>query len=190
MGDLVVSGLASARPLFTISDSKIMRIYVRVPQSFAPQIKAGITADLLLPEYPGKTFTATVTRTAGAVDNTSGSVLVELQADNKEGALLPGSYAQVKFALNKDTPSVRIPGSALLFRGDTPALVVLGDDNTVTIKPVTIGRDEGRTVEISAGLANGDRIVDTPPDAIRTGDKVKVQETAAAPAATPAPVKN
>ena len=73
-----------------------MRIYVRVPQAYSAQIQPGMHATLTVPEYPGRTFDATLTRSAGAVDPQSGTVLVELQADNADRALKPGAYAQVE----------------------------------------------------------------------------------------------
>ena len=174
IGDLIVSGVANPRPLFTISDTQRVRVYVRVPQSYAVQIHPGLKGTLSLPEYPGRKFEASVTRSARAVDADSGSVLVELQAENGNGSLLPGAYAQVTFELPAANPTIRVLGSSLLYRDDEPSIAVLDEKNQVTLKPVTIGRDEGRTVEITAGISASDRIVATPPDAIRTGDLVKV----------------
>lgn len=173
LGALVVSGNAAAQPLFTVSDTHRMRIYVRVPQVYSAQVRQGIPAKLTLPEFPGREFAATVTRSAGAVDAQSGAVLVELQADNREGALKPGAFAQVRF----DVPGaggMRLPGSAVLYSNSGPAVAVVGGNGRVTVKPITIARDEGSIVEVSTGLAAGDRVIDTPADAIRTGDRVKV----------------
>lgn len=184
IGDLVVSGIAGAKPLFTIADASRVRVYVRVPQNNAPDIRPGVTATLSLPDHPDKTFEATVTRSAGAVDVASGSVLVELQADNKDGALLPGSYVQAAFASGAAAPGrLEVPGSALLYRDDKPALIIIGADNRATIRTVEIGRDKGKTVEISAGLQAGERVVETPPDAIQDGDLVRIK--ADAPTAKP-----
>lgn len=181
IGALVVAGNAASQPLFTVSDVHRMRIYVRVPQAYSAEVKTGMSAALTLPEYPGRSFAATLTRSAGAVDAQSGSVLVELQADNPDRALKPGAFAQVRFDLGAGNGnSLTLPSSAILYGSDGPTVAVVGRDNRVTVKPVTIGRDEGATVVISGGVRPGDRVIDTPPDAIRSGDKVKVQ----APAAT------
>lgn len=179
IGALVVSGNAAAQPLFTVSDIHRMRIYVRVPQGYSASVKPGMGATLTLPEYPGRSFAATLTRSAGAVDAQSGAVLVELQADNPDGALKPGAFAQVKFDVGAGQGNgVTLPGSAILYGNDGPTVAIVGRDGRVTIKPVTIGRDEGSTVQLSGGVSPNDRIVDTPPDAIRTGDRVKVQAPA------------
>lgn len=173
-GDLIIAGVASARPLFTIADARRVRVYVRAPQSHAALIQAGQQATLALPEYPGRQFPASVTRSARAVDAQSGSVLVELQAANDDGVLLPGAYAQVTFELPTSGQRIRVPGSALLYRDDRPSIAVVDANNQVTLNPVTIGRDEGRFVEITTGISTTDRVIATPPDAIRTGDRVRV----------------
>ncbi len=177
LGELVVAGNSNAQPLFTISDTRLMRVFVRVPQNYAAQMQSDQKAELVLPEYNDKTFPAVVTRSAHAVDVASGSVLVELQANNDKGELMPGAYAQVSFklAINKDR--IRIPGSAILYRDQKPAIATINEKNIVTLKPVKIGRDEGTTVEIAAGIMATDRIITTPPDAIRNGDEVRVATT-------------
>ncbi|WP_447759798.1 efflux RND transporter periplasmic adaptor subunit [Sphingopyxis panaciterrae] len=179
IGALVVAGNAASQPLFTVSDIHRMRVYVRVPQAYSAQLKAGMTAALALPEYPGRSFAATLTRSAGAVDAQSGAVLVELQADNPDRALKPGAFAQVRFDLGAGNGnSLTLPSSAILYGKDGPTVAVVDVNGRVTVRPVTIARDEGATVVISGGVREGERLIDTPPDAIQTGDRVKVQRTA------------
>lgn len=174
IGELVVAGNSNAQPLFTISDTSLMRVFVRVPQNYAAQMQAGQQAELVLPEYNDKTFPASVTRSAQAVDVASGSVLVELQANNDKGELMPGAYAQVSFKLTGNKDRIRVPGSAILYRDQKPSVATLNEKNIVALKPVKIGRDEGTTVELVAGINPADRIITTPPDAIRSGDEVRV----------------
>lgn len=180
IGTLVTSGTAASQPLFTISDVHRMRIYVRVPQSFSAQIHPGLQAQLTVPEYPGRTFDAALVRTAGAVDPKSGTVLVELQADNGDRALKPGAYAQVSFPLSGEASALRLPGSTILFRGSGPAVVVVEQNGRARLQPVTIGRDQGKEVEIVSGLKGNERVVDTPPDAIASGDQLRIQSQHAA----------
>lgn len=179
IGALVVSGNAAAQPLFTVSDVKRIRIFVRVPQSASASVHPGMTATLSLPEYPGRKFVATMTRSAQAVDTQSGAVLVELQADNVDGALKPGAYAQVSFHAGQGPSNgLSLPGSTILYGADGPTVAVVDSGNRVTVKPVTIARDEGAKVVVSAGLAMGDRVIDSPPDSIRNGDRVRVEKPA------------
>jgi len=178
IGALVAAGNAAAQPLFTVSDIRRMRIYVRVPQGYSAGIKAGMHAIVTVPEFPGREFDAVLTRTADAVDPSSGTVLVEVQAANPDSALKPGAYAQVRFP-NVDASSISIPASALLFREEGTLLATLDNRNRVRLRPITIGRDNGASIEVSNGLSGNERIIDTPPDAIAEGDEVRPQKAAA-----------
>ena len=174
IGALVVAGNAASQPLFTVSDVSRMRIYVRVPQVSSSQVQPGMHAVLTLPEFPGREFPATLVRSAGAVDAQSGAVLVQLQADNRDGVLKPGAYANVRFDVQGTAGGLRLPGSAIIYGGSGPTVAVVGPDNRVTLRSIKIARDEGKTVLVSVGVRAGDKVVDSPPDSIRTGDKVRI----------------
>ncbi|WP_260599998.1 efflux RND transporter periplasmic adaptor subunit [Sphingomonas endolithica] len=182
IGALIVAGNAASQPLFTVSDMRRLRIFVRVPQGSSGQIHSGMQAKLTVPEFPGREFTATLTRSAGAVDPASGSVLVQLDADNQDGALKPGGYAQVRFPLAAAT-GITLPASAVMVRESGTVVAIVDAQNRVHIRPVTISRDEGAVVQIGAGLTGRERVVDTPPDAIAEGDRVRVQKAAPQPKA-------
>ncbi len=178
IGQLVSAQGTTAAPLFTVSDVSRMRIYVRVPQSYSAQVHQGMHATLALPEFPGRKFDATLTRTSGAIDPQSGTVLVELQASNGDRALKPGAYSQVSFPLTGASTSVRIPASALMVGAEGTRVAVIGPDGKAQLRPIHIGRDMGGTVEITAGLTAADRVVNNPPDALQTGDQVRVADGA------------
>ncbi|WEK44801.1 MAG: efflux RND transporter periplasmic adaptor subunit [Candidatus Sphingomonas colombiensis] len=176
IGQLVVAGNAASQPLFTVSDASRVRVFVRVPQGASADVHPGMTATLSLPEYPQRTFPATMTRSAQAVDAQSGAVLVELQAANPDGALKPGAFAQVTFKVGAGSGNaLSLAGSTIIYANDGPSVAVVDGNGRVTVKRVTIARDEGKTVTISQGVAMNDRVIDSPPDAIRTGDHVRVQ---------------
>ena len=177
IGALVVTGNIAAQPLFTVSDVHRMRVYVRVPQTSSAMMREGITATLQLPEYRGHDFTAVLARSSGAVDSQSGAVLVELQADNAERLLKPGAFAQVHFHAAGTGGALALPGSAILYGAAGPAVVVVRPDGVVDIRPVHIVLDEGNTVKVTGAIAPADLVVDTPPDAIRSGQKVHVTQT-------------
>lgn len=185
VGQLVSAGSAGAQPLFTVSDLSRIRVYVRVPQNVSGQIHVGMHAMLSLPEYPGRSFTAVLTRTAEAVDPTSGTVLVELQASNRDHALKPGAYAQVRFPVQGASTGVQLPASALVVNDKGTRVAVLGADGKAQFRNVTISRDNGNMVEISAGLSASDKVVDSPPDSLSAGDPVRVASVAAKPNAAP-----
>ncbi|PZT98202.1 MAG: efflux RND transporter periplasmic adaptor subunit [Brevundimonas sp.] len=173
VGALVAAGATTAEPLFTVSDTHRVRIYVNVPQSLSASLRIGTAAKMRLPEYPDREFDMVVTRSADSVDVRSGTVLVELQTANPKCELKPGAYAQVEFSDLEVGDSLHVPATALLFTSEGPVVAVLGPDNRVSIHAVRIGRDTGKTVEILAGVDEDARVVDNPPDAMAQGDKVR-----------------
>jgi RND family efflux transporter MFP subunit len=174
VGALVTAGNASASPLFTVSDVSRMRVFVRVPQAYSAQVHRGQHVQLSLPEYPGRRFDAELTRSAGAVDPRSGTVLVELQADNRDRTLKPGAYAEAAFPLSGAGGAVTLPASALMIGQKGTQVALLGNDGRAHLKTITIGHDQGATVQISAGLSPADRVIDNPPDSLAEGDRVQV----------------
>jgi RND family efflux transporter MFP subunit len=151
-----------------------MRIYVQVPQQLSAGIKAGLTAELHLPQYPDKTFKATVATTSNAINTSARTLLVELHADNPDGELQPGAYAQVDFELPSNPNVVRIPTSAMIFRERGMEVATIAPGDTVELKPITLGRNLGTEVEVVKGLTAADRVVNSPPDSLSTGDKVRI----------------
>jgi RND family efflux transporter MFP subunit len=160
--------------LFEISDTHRLRMYVQVPQANVPSIVPGMTAKLKVPERPGQVFTARVESSAQAVASTSGTTLVQLSIDNNDGKLLPGSFASVHFDLPADAAALRVPASALVFDDKGLRVAVVGSDNKVAFKQVTIVRDYGSTIQIGSGLAPGDRVIQSPPDGLNDGDSVQI----------------
>lgn len=201
IGDLVNAGTGNAgaagggaptSELFDVSKVDRLRLYVRVPQRYSSRITPGMTAGLTVPEYPGRTFKATLTSTSEAVSDSSGTLLVELAVDNADGALKTGDYAQVTFNLagapaGAGPATLSVPAAALLFRKEGSQVATVNSANRVVLRPVTISADLGQTVEIGSGLAPTDRVIDNPPDSIATGDLVRVVKPAVSPVPDAAP---
>ncbi|AOH83515.1 efflux transporter periplasmic adaptor subunit [Sphingomonas panacis] len=174
VGSLVTAGSAASTPLFTVSDISRIRIYVKVPQAYSSQVHPGMDVKLTLPEYPGRTFTAQMTRSADAVDTSSGTVLVELQAANGDRALKPGAYAQASFPVAGGGSAVELPASAMIIGQAGTQVAIVGNDGRALLKTVTIAHDLGDRVQISAGLSANDRVIDSPPDSLQSGDRVQI----------------
>lgn len=173
VGALINAG-GGGQELFVVSDVRKLRMYVNVPQNYAPSIRQGATVKLALPEYPGQTFTGTVESSSAAINAASGTTLVQVAVDNAEGKLLPGSYASVTFDLPADTALLRVPASALVFDDKGLRVALVDGNNKVSFKEVTIARDFGKTVQLGSGIAAGDRLIESPPDGLATGDTVRV----------------
>jgi RND family efflux transporter MFP subunit len=179
IGNLVNAGAtAGGSPLFTIADSRKIRVYVRVPQNYSAQISSGLRGKLNLPEYPGETFPAQLVSTSNAISNQSNTLLVQLEAQNADGRLKAGGYAQVSFDLPTTEQNLSLPVSALLFRADGLTVATVDEKGRVLVKPVKISADLGTSVEINSGLSASDRVIDNPPDSLRSGDMVRIASEA------------
>jgi len=188
VGALINVGGTAGQELFVVSDTRKLRVYVSVPQTYVPSIPPGTKATITVPERPGKKYEATVEYSSQAVNVSSGSTLMQLGVDNANGDLLPGGFANVSLDLPTNASALRIPSSALLFDKNGLRVATLGKDDKVVLKKVTIARDLGQTIEIGSGLAADDRVVQNPPDGIDDGDLVHVH-VADAPKAGAAPAE-
>ena len=190
VGALINAGSAAGPELFEVSDLHRVRIYVQVPQASSADLHQGLKATFTMPQYPGQTFDATLVTTSNAMNATSRSMLVELQADNSDGKLLGGTYCKVTFQLPGDPNMVRIPATALMPVNRGVQVAVVGEGNKVAFKPIQLGRDFGDSVEETAGLAPQDRVIDSPPETLQSGDVVQLAATpspASTQAGTPTP---
>ncbi|MCA8036538.1 efflux RND transporter periplasmic adaptor subunit [Burkholderia arboris] len=194
VGTLVTAGGTPGSPglsgeLFHLEQTDTLRVFVDVPQDSATGVSTGTPVYLTTPQYPGRRIAARVARSAGAIDPVTRTLRVEIDVDNRDGALMPGAYAQAHLVVPSAAPALELPVSALLFRPNGVTVATVGANGRTALKTVQIGRDFGTRVEIVAGLAATDRVIDNPGDAITAGETVKIVSTAhdAAPvAASPA----
>ena len=179
VGALINAGGGSGPAMFVVSDITKLRVYVNVPQSYVPAVRIGAKAVLTMPEYPNRTFAATVEASSQSVDVGSGTTRMQLALDNAGGELMPGAYANVRLPLERDAVPLHIPSSALIFNKDGLRVATVGPDDKVLFKTVTIARDLGKEIELASGVASDDRIITAPPDGIADGDQVRVVGTGA-----------
>ncbi len=172
-GQLINQG--AANELFHMQATQVLRVYTNVPQLYSQNAKRGLRLDLTFPEYPGKTFQGTLVRTADAIDPVSRTLLVEIDVDNRDGQLLPGSLAQVHFKTPAAGPTFIVPAAALIFRREGLRISTVVNGNVAHLVPVIIGEDDGANVQIVSGLNAGDKVIQDPPDSIIEGEKVSPQ---------------
>ena len=186
IGTLIDAG--AARELFHLADEHILRVYVNVPQPYSLACVPGLPATLTLAEFPGRSFEGKVVRTAKAIDLNSRTLLVEVDVPNPKGELYPGAYAQVHFNIKTAQPTVIIPVVALMFRSEGLRVGLVEGDKAKLV-PITIGRDDGRTVEVVSGLNPSDRVIISPPDSLIDGETVRIiqQQTNGQPGGPAAP---
>jgi len=177
IGTLINAGNGGAQQeLFTLAQTDPMRVYLSVPEMYAPSIHAGLGAHLELTQYPGQIFQGKVVRTAEAIDINSRTLLTEVDVPNKNAQLYPGGYAQVHLEIKVGGARVEVPVNALLFRAEGLRAVVVGNDHKVHLQQLVIGRDYGTSLEVLQGLQPSDWIVLNPPDSIDEGQQTNVKE--------------
>jgi RND family efflux transporter MFP subunit len=180
VGDLVNAGNGgTGQALFAVAQVDPLRLYVYVPQVYAPEIRVGAQVSVTLAERSGKTYQGTVARTARAIDTATRTMQVEIRVPNPTGALIAGSYVQVTLPVSVDAQALVVPTNVLLFRPEGSRIALVDSGGRVHLAPVKLGTDFGTRVEVLSGLAVTDRMVLNPPDSLADGDVVTL--------ATPAP---
>ncbi len=174
IGTLVNAGSVSSQQLFTIAQVNQLRIFVNVPQSFVSSIKIGSEASIIIQEIAAAAVVGKVTRTAGALNPDTRTLLVQVEFDNPGHLYLPGMYAKVKFVVKRTTSAIIIPANALVIRTEGPEVVTVTPQNTIAMKRITIRKDNGATLEISDGLKGDELLVTNASLALTEGLKVSV----------------
>lgn len=175
IGRLVSPGPGTGSGLFRVTDNTTLRAYVGVPQSYIAGLHSGAKAELLLSEYPGRTFPGVVSRVSGAIDPASRTLVAEVRIPNASGTLIPGMFGRLRLKLSaSESNSKIIPANALMLGAAGPRVALVDKDSVVHLRKVVLGHDNGATVEIAEGLKAGDTVVMNPGDLIVDGCKVAV----------------
>jgi RND family efflux transporter MFP subunit len=164
----------SSREIFDISAINTLRVFVNVPQVYAPDAKKGVTATLSLPQYPNREFKGKLVRTSDSVDPATRTLLVEVDVENRTGELLPGSYTQVHLNVSRAAPALIVPIGAVILEPDGLHVATVDENHHAHILRVTPGRDFGSTIEILSGLSEGQAVIANPPDSLTEGEEVRV----------------
>ena len=177
IGALINAGNSGTnQELFVVAQINPIRVYVDVPEIYAPSVRAHLSATIELPAFPGRRFAGSVARSADAIDPSTRTLRTEIDVPNPDGQLFPGSYAQVHFGVNVAAVRMSVPVNALLFRAEGPRAGVVGGDGKVHLKTVVIGRDYGSDVEILGGLDPSEKIILNPSDSLEEGQTVHVMK--------------
>lgn len=179
IGALIDSGSSAgtARELFHIAAVNRLRVFVNVPQTYSPQIRSGLSANLVLTEYPGRRFEGTIVRNSGAIDNTTRTLLTEIDVNNPTGILKPGGYVEVHLELPSPTTTLTLPVNAIIFKSQGMQVATVQNGKTIALIPITPGRDFGTEIEVVAGLKGDESVVINPPDTLTNGQTVRIAQT-------------
>jgi RND family efflux transporter MFP subunit len=182
VGDLVNAGNGgTGQALFAVAQVDPLRLYVYVPQVYAPRIKVGDAVTVTLAERMSEPYRGTIARTARAIDTATRTMQVEIRVPNPAGALIAGSYVQVTLPINVDNQSLVVPTNVLLFRPEGIRIALVDSAGRVHLASVKLGTDFGTSVEVLSGLSASDRLVVNPADSLADGDVVTLPASAPAP---------
>jgi RND family efflux transporter MFP subunit len=175
IGDLIDSGSSGGvkTDMFHIAQPGTLRVYVNVPEEYSQGVKVGMTANLALAEFPGRSFPGKLVRTADAINVTTRTLLIEIDVDNPSGTLFTGSYAEVHLKIPSQASTYLLPVNTLLFRSEGLQVGIV-KDGKVGLATVTPGHDFGNDIEIVAGLKANDKVIVNPPDSIISGQPVQI----------------
>jgi RND family efflux transporter MFP subunit len=186
VGALVTAGNGAGQAMFKVADVDTLRVFVSVPQTYAPLVRVGEEAKVSVREYPGRAFPGTITRATGALDPTTRTMQTEIEVPNADHALLPGMYAQASLHLATAHPPLLVPASALLLGAEGTAVLVVGPDQRVHRKKIVIEGDYGADLGVAEGIEPDDRVISNPSERLAEGLEVDVV-TPPAPAASASP---
>ena len=166
---MLITTDASRLQLFRLTQQRPLRVYVSVPQAYMRAVHPGVPADVLVSEFPSRTFTGQIVRAAGALDAGSRTLQTEVQLPNEDGQLLPGMFVQVRFRFTPTEPPLLIPSNAAIIRAEGTLVAMVDAQHAVRLQKVTLGRDFGTQIEVLSGLAAGALVVANPRDSLTEG---------------------
>jgi RND family efflux transporter MFP subunit len=171
-GNISSSGAVSN--LFTVADVSMMRLFVNVPAGFGPFLQPGLTADVMVPQFPNRHFAAKFLTVARGFDVSTRTAVTEFTIENEDRALWPGSYATVHLTAPLEKDALTVPLTAMIFQEHGTQVAVVTEDDLVHIKPITVNRILDDVVEVATGISASDRVINNPSATLLEGDKVRI----------------
>jgi RND family efflux transporter MFP subunit len=175
IGSLVQGNANTGTFMFEVMQRDVIRVFVYVPQDEAFGVAPGVDAVVRVPEMPNREFPGKVTRIADALQSGTRTLLTEIDIPNSDDALPPGVYCTVELKIPRKTPSLIVPAGALVFNSNGLNVWVV-EDGVAHVHQVTVARDLGATVDVSAGVKDGDQVILNPPVDLTEGHKVKIRQ--------------
>ena len=169
------SSMSSSQAVVTISTLEKLRIYVYVEQKDAGFLKNGFPVDITVNENSELHIKGTITRFSGELDPHTRMMMVEIDVDNRNHDLVPGSYVNVhiKTPRNGNT-KIQVPSNALVVHKDKSMIAIIDKDSTLHFKPVTIGENNGDSVTLLTGIEEGQLIAVEVGENFLEGQKVRM----------------
>jgi RND family efflux transporter MFP subunit len=162
-----------ANGLFEIAQIDWLRVFVNIPQAYAPNVRAGLPVSVSVRGHLMQPVAGTVTRTANAIDPATRTLLAEVDVPNPSHGLLPGMFVYVAFKISPAGTRWRVPATAAIFDAQGTRVVIVGPGNALHFQPVVFGRDLGAAIDIQSGLRGDETIVKQPTVSLQEGQVVR-----------------
>lgn len=176
-GDLVTAGSASSTtPLFVIQQTDKIRVFSSVPQGVAARLAIGSPVRVTTSDGTGRAYDGKITRMTGSLDPQARTMQIEIVLPNSDYALAPGMYVRTQFEV-RQTASVRVPASAIVFRSKGPQVAVVGSDGRISFRNISIVTDDGDFVDLGSGLRPGEDVALNISSQLANGDKVAISNS-------------
>ena len=166
---------SGATPMFRVVQSSRLRLVVPVPEAYSASITPGTTVPFTVRAYPNQTFSGQVARVARAIEVRTRTMAVEIDVDNRDGRLSPGSFSQVRWPIERRMPSLVVPSASIATTTDRVFVVRINDGRTEWVD-VTTGLVSGTMTEVFGDLRPGDLVAARGTDELRPGVAVKVRQ--------------
>lgn len=159
--------------LFTIAQNDKLRLVVAIPEKHASAINRNTKASFTVSGLPGRTFKASLTRSAKVLNQKERSVMVEFDVVN-QGVLSGGEYAQVEIEMQRPDSTLWLPSSSLV-NAQVGVFVVRLNNGTIERVPIRIGSERAGKTEVYGDLKKTDRIAKIGSEELTEGNKVNIK---------------
>ncbi len=163
----------TANGLFEVAQIETLRVFVNVPQAYAPNVTVGLSVRVTVRGQLMQPVTGTVTRTASAFDPGTRTLLTQVDIPNPSHRMLPGMFVYVDFKIGPSGTHWRVPATAMMFTAQGTRVAIVGAGNKLHFQDVVIGRDLGTAIDIQAGLHGNEMVVSQPTVSLQEGQVVK-----------------
>jgi len=172
----VGASITPVSPLFQVIDIGEVEVTTQIPERYVPRVKVGMRAEVSLISYPGKTFRSAVSKLAPVVDPLTRTREARIFMENRDHALKPGMFGEIRIIMREQRNAVVIPSSALVDRDDRSIVFLVGDDGKAVELELAVDIVEGERLSVDSGIKPGDRVVVLGQQNLNGGDKVTVTE--------------
>jgi multidrug efflux pump subunit AcrA (membrane-fusion protein) len=140
-------------------------------------VKIGDDVEIVDASNPDRRRTAKISRTAATLDPRTRTLFVEIDLDNADQFLVPGSFVYVKLRLPV-TSYLQIPVTAMMQRGGVQQVAVVDQNSTIKFRPIKVASTNGAVINVSDGLQAGERVGLNVSTDLVDGAKVRASDAA------------